>query len=193
MPSDDVTIEVNGHEADEAAVSLLEHEGWGHFTAMQVRGGRTRGLGLHLARLEAAHREVYGRALGGEEVRAHATGQAGDIYLCHPFIVHTATWPHRGTAPRTIAQPAVHARDGFAIDGSDSSPWPGRSSRAWRCPIEAPARRGQVAGGERPGWIGDDPAHGGAPRDARARRLPGHRVSHRGAGWRGWSAVWCAS
>src|SRR6202012_3812183 len=34
---------------------------------------------------------------------AHATGQAGDIYLCHPFIVHTATWPHRGRAPRMIA------------------------------------------------------------------------------------------
>ncbi len=77
MPGDDVTIEVNGREADEAAVSLLEDEGWGHFTAMQVRGGRTRGLGLHLARLEAAHRELYGRALGGEEVRArirHALG-----------------------------------------------------------------------------------------------------------------------
>ena len=51
MSSDDVKIEVNGREADEAAVSLLAHEGWGHFTAMQVRGGRTRGLGLHLARL----------------------------------------------------------------------------------------------------------------------------------------------
>ncbi len=46
MPGDDVMIEVNGREADEAAVSLVEHEGWGHFTAMQVRGGRTRGLGL---------------------------------------------------------------------------------------------------------------------------------------------------
>ena len=72
-----MTIEVNGHVADEAAVSLLEHEGWGHFTAMQVRGGGTRGLDLHLARLEAAHREVYGRALDGEEVRArirHALG-----------------------------------------------------------------------------------------------------------------------
>ena len=53
---------------------------------------------------------------------AHATGQAGDICLCHPFIVHTATWPHRGTAPRMIAQPAVHVADGFAIDGSDPSP-----------------------------------------------------------------------
>jgi len=47
MPGDYVTIEVNGREADQAAVSLLEHEGWGHFTAMQVRGGRARGLDLH--------------------------------------------------------------------------------------------------------------------------------------------------
>ncbi len=53
---------------------------------------------------------------------AHATGQAGDVFLCHPFIVHTATWPHRGTRPRIIAQPAVHVRDGFALDGSDPSP-----------------------------------------------------------------------
>jgi hypothetical protein len=53
---------------------------------------------------------------------AHATGQAGDVYLCHPFLVHTGTWPHRGTTPRMIAQPAVHVRDGFAVDGSDPSP-----------------------------------------------------------------------
>jgi len=53
---------------------------------------------------------------------AEATGTAGDVYLCHPFIVHTATWPHRGTGPRMMAQPAVHVADGFAIDGSDPSP-----------------------------------------------------------------------
>jgi branched-subunit amino acid aminotransferase/4-amino-4-deoxychorismate lyase len=77
MPNDDVVIEVNGREADEAAVSMLEHEEWGHFTAMQVRGGRTRGLDLHLARLEAAHHDVYERTLDGQEVRArirHALG-----------------------------------------------------------------------------------------------------------------------
>ena len=81
MPDDDITIEVNGREADQAEVSLLEHEGWGHFTAMQVRGGRTRGLDLHLARLEAAHQEVYGRPLGGQEVRnriRHALGGRPD-------------------------------------------------------------------------------------------------------------------
>ena len=53
---------------------------------------------------------------------AVATGEAGDVYLCHPFIVHTATWPHRGAGPRMIAQPAVHVADGFAVDGSDLSP-----------------------------------------------------------------------
>src|SRR6266699_1826296 len=53
---------------------------------------------------------------------AHATGRAGDVFLCHPFLVHTATWPHRGSTPRMIAQPAVHVRGGFALDGSDPSP-----------------------------------------------------------------------
>ena len=53
---------------------------------------------------------------------AHATGRAGDAFLCHPFLVHTATWPHQGTGARMIAQPAVHVRDGFALDGSDPSP-----------------------------------------------------------------------
>ena len=53
---------------------------------------------------------------------ADATGRAGDVYLCHPFIVHTATWPHRGTAPRMMAQPAIEAAEGFTLDGSDPSP-----------------------------------------------------------------------
>src|SRR5690348_4561217 len=81
MPDDYIAIEVNGHQADQAAMSLLEHEGWGHFTAMQVRGGRARGLDLHLSRLEAAHQDVYGRVLDGQEVRArirHALGSRRD-------------------------------------------------------------------------------------------------------------------
>ncbi|WUH98716.1 phytanoyl-CoA dioxygenase family protein [Spirillospora sp. NBC_00431] len=35
-----------------------------------------------------------------------ATGQAGDVYLCHPFLVH-AGQPHRGTTPRFLAQPKL--------------------------------------------------------------------------------------
>jgi hypothetical protein len=35
-----------------------------------------------------------------------ATGPAGTVYLCHPFLVHRAQ-PHRGTWPRLMAQPAL--------------------------------------------------------------------------------------
>lgn len=35
-----------------------------------------------------------------------ATGRAGTVYLCHPFLVHSAQ-PHRGKRPRIIAQPPL--------------------------------------------------------------------------------------
>ncbi|HET9069820.1 MAG TPA: phytanoyl-CoA dioxygenase family protein [Amaricoccus sp.] len=35
-----------------------------------------------------------------------ATGAAGTVYLCHPFLVHGAQ-PHRGTRPRFMAQPPL--------------------------------------------------------------------------------------
>jgi hypothetical protein len=38
---------------------------------------------------------------------ALATGAAGDVFLCHPFLVHAASWPHRGRAPRFLAQPGL--------------------------------------------------------------------------------------
>jgi hypothetical protein len=47
---------------------------------------------------------------------AFATGAAGDVYICHPFLVHRATWPHRGDRPRAIAQPGVATKRPFAID-----------------------------------------------------------------------------
>jgi hypothetical protein len=35
-----------------------------------------------------------------------ATGPAGTVYLCHPFLVHAAQ-PHHGTRPRFMAQPPL--------------------------------------------------------------------------------------
>ncbi|MEQ4210244.1 phytanoyl-CoA dioxygenase family protein [Actinopolymorpha sp. B9G3] len=46
---------------------------------------------------------------------AYATGAAGDVYLCHPFLVHAATWLHRGTTPRIIAQPGVLIIEPFPL------------------------------------------------------------------------------
>ena len=55
--------------------------------------------------------------------RAIATGHAGDVYICHPFVVHRATWPHRGVAPRMVAQPEIAHQQPFALrDGPDVCP-----------------------------------------------------------------------
>jgi branched-subunit amino acid aminotransferase/4-amino-4-deoxychorismate lyase len=114
MPDDYLAVEVNGRRADQATMSLVEHEGWGHFTAMQVRGGRARGLDLHLSRLEAAHRDVYGRALSGQEVRArirHALGGRPDasvrVYGYWAGLIVTVREPH-DMPRRPHSMTAVH-------------------------------------------------------------------------------------
>ena len=44
-----------------------------------------------------------------------ATGQAGDVFVCHPFLVHAASWPHRGRQPRMLAQPGVALHEEFPL------------------------------------------------------------------------------
>jgi hypothetical protein len=46
---------------------------------------------------------------------ALVTGRAGDVFLCHPFLVHAASWPHTGRHPRIMAQPGVALRDCFPL------------------------------------------------------------------------------
>lgn len=43
---------------------------------------------------------------------AFATGAAGSVYLCHPFLVH-AGQSHRGQSPRFMAQPPLLPRHEF--------------------------------------------------------------------------------
>ncbi|MEO2037613.1 MAG: phytanoyl-CoA dioxygenase, partial [Martelella sp.] len=57
--------------------------------------------GLSLRALSA---DGYASTADCPEVEA--TGPAGTVYLCHPFLVHRAQ-PHRGTTPRFMAQPPL--------------------------------------------------------------------------------------
>jgi hypothetical protein len=52
------------------------------------------------------------RRYGDQGASAHrpvtlATGMAGDVFICHPFLVHAAQ-PHHGTRPRFMAQPCLY-------------------------------------------------------------------------------------
>lgn len=48
-----------------------------------------------------------------------ATGKAGTIYLCHPFLVHSAQ-SHRGVNPKFMAQPPLLLRGELNLTDSES-------------------------------------------------------------------------
>jgi hypothetical protein len=62
---------------------------------------------------------------------AYATGSAGDVFLCHPFLVHAAD-RHRGKTPRFLAQPGLLFAERLALERADGA----------YSPVEAAVRMG---------------------------------------------------
>jgi branched-subunit amino acid aminotransferase/4-amino-4-deoxychorismate lyase len=105
-------IEIDGQHVD--AESLWQTaSAFGHFTAMQVRDGRTRGIALHLRRLEAANRELFEVGLDHERIRwlvRHALGETADasvrVYLFetaeNPAVMVTVREPAEPSSPQQL-------------------------------------------------------------------------------------------
>jgi branched-subunit amino acid aminotransferase/4-amino-4-deoxychorismate lyase len=70
--------EVDGRAASVEQLRHIALNAYGHFTAMQVRNGRVRGLAQHLARLSAASLEMFGVDHGGDLIRAYIRHALGD-------------------------------------------------------------------------------------------------------------------
>jgi hypothetical protein len=51
---------------------------------------------------------------------ALATGPAGTVYLCHPFLVHAAQ-PHHGSEPRFMAQPPLYPAQPLRLEREDGA------------------------------------------------------------------------
>lgn len=51
---------------------------------------------------------------------AYATGRAGDVYLCHPFLIHAAQ-AHRGSSPRFMSTPTLKPAVPLEIDRADGA------------------------------------------------------------------------
>jgi branched-subunit amino acid aminotransferase/4-amino-4-deoxychorismate lyase len=65
---------------------LLSATSYGHFTSMQVRDGRVRGLDLHLERLDRSSRELFGHGLAADRILTYlrtalARSASGDLSL----------------------------------------------------------------------------------------------------------------
>ncbi|WP_099365201.1 phytanoyl-CoA dioxygenase [Sphingobacterium sp. 1.A.4] len=93
--NDAPTVIYEGSHID--IVKLLSHEGDSGLSFMEIAG--------KLDELPT-RKEVY------------ATGKAGTVYLCHPFLVHSAQ-PHRGLTPKFMAQPPLLLRGELTISDSD--------------------------------------------------------------------------
>ena len=77
-PAGAMRVEIDGVTASPDQLRAAALGGYGHFTAMQVRGGRVRGFDRHLARLDAANREVFGAGIDAAAVRDYIRHALGD-------------------------------------------------------------------------------------------------------------------
>ncbi|GAA2276322.1 aminotransferase class IV family protein [Nonomuraea roseoviolacea subsp. roseoviolacea] len=107
----------DGRPASAAELAPLAFAGYAHFTAMQARGGRVRGLDLHLARLRAASVELFGRALPDDLVRdrLRAALSAGPDDVSLTATVYSPEGEF--TAGGSGAEPELLVRTGPAASG----------------------------------------------------------------------------
>ncbi|GGT48043.1 aminotransferase class IV [Streptomyces purpureus] len=97
-----VYIEIDGRPAADPELIATLQSAYGHFTAMQVRHGGVRGLGLHLDRLDGASRELFGTGVDKDHVRAlmrQALRAAGRAEAA------VRVYMYEGTAMVTVREP----------------------------------------------------------------------------------------
>lgn len=69
---------------------------------------------------EAGRARMYLEHMGADRPQALATGEAGTVYLCHPFLVHAAQ-KHRGLTPRFMAQPPLDLAEPYKLEREDGA------------------------------------------------------------------------
>lgn len=106
-------VEINGRAATIEQLSAAAPAGYGHFTAMQVRNGRVRGLAMHLARLGAANQEMFGEALDTAAVLGHIRHALGGRSRDASVRVYVYEAPDGPAVMVTVRPPA----------GMPAGPW----------------------------------------------------------------------
>ncbi|WP_431040620.1 aminotransferase class IV family protein [Streptomyces sp. P1-3] len=112
-------VQRDGRAATAGELAPLAFAGYAHFTAMQVRGGRVRGLDLHLERLRFASVELFGQALPDDRVRSclRAALEAGPADLSLMATVYSPAGEF--TVAGADVEPEVLVRTGPAATGPE--------------------------------------------------------------------------
>jgi len=91
-----LNVELNGRAPDLARLHRIATLNYGHYTSLQVRDHRVRGLALHLSRLADGAEELFGHRIGvAEEHRLlglirHALGDVRDASVRVTFVPGSA-------------------------------------------------------------------------------------------------------
>ncbi|MET7329744.1 aminotransferase class IV family protein [Nonomuraea sp. NPDC005650] len=111
------TAQRDGRPVTAEELAPLAFAGYAHFTAMQVRGGRVRGLDLHLERLRRASVELFGRALPDDRVLSalRAALRAGPADVSLTATVYSPAGEFTVAGPEV--EPEVLVRTGPAASG----------------------------------------------------------------------------
>ncbi|MGP3986942.1 aminotransferase class IV family protein [Streptomyces sp. 3N207] len=110
-------VQRDGRTATTEELAPLAFAGYAHFTAMQVRDGRVRGLDLHLERLRSASLELFGRALPDDRVRSYLRTalESGPPDVSLTAVVYSSAGEF--TADAADAELSVLVRTGPAASG----------------------------------------------------------------------------
>lgn len=118
-PDDFLSWRVNVHSKGRALLALFLFSDVGEADApTRIRVGSHRMIARGLA--PAGDDGIAVRSLDlaptADCEEASAVGEAGTVYLCHPFLVHAAQ-VNRGSAPRFMAQPPLFPRRELDVFG----------------------------------------------------------------------------
>lgn len=116
-PNDFLSWRVNVHSKGRSLLALFLFTDVGESDApTRIRAGSH----IDIARLLAPAKDEgiaikdldYTETANRAEILA--TGKTGTVYLCHPFLVHSAQI-NKGSRPRIMAQPPVFPKQGFNV------------------------------------------------------------------------------
>lgn len=117
LPSKSHSTLLNEGPAGADDLAPLAFAGFAHFTALQVRGRRLKGLDLHLARLRDASIELFGRAPSDDTVRRNIWRAVEDGPQDQSLTVTAFSPEGEFVAGSSSAEPSLLVRTGPPSNG----------------------------------------------------------------------------
>jgi len=98
-------LELDGVPLDRIDPGLLRATSYAHFTSMQIRGGRVRGLPFHVERLDRSSVELFGHGVPAERWRSYVRSALERAGVADASVRVTAFTRDRAKVDQGIAVP----------------------------------------------------------------------------------------